>query len=224
MLIFLIIVAIILILYVSIKIRINRFLKENFNMGSIKELIKETNLEEETREKTLYGMENIYEPILAKDFKELNLSELKSSVEENIIACYNCLNNKSVKDNEFKSENITTWIKEKIESMNGTDQYSNVKIHRTVLNKYKKNSSIATLTFQTSYEYKFNGKLTQKRMQTEFVYIIDADKVDGNAIGLNCPNCGAPIKSLGNKSCSYCGAGVIDITKRVWILDNIKEI
>ena len=64
----------------------------------------------------------------------------------------------------------------------------------------------------------------QDRMQSEFIYIIDADQVQGKAIGLNCPNCGAPIKNLGNKHCEFCDTKVVDIVKRVWILNSIKEI
>ena len=40
---------------------------------------------------------------------------------------------------------------------------------------------------------------------------------------INCPNCGAPIKNLGDKICSYCGSGVIDILKRTWVLNKIRE-
>jgi ribosomal protein L37E len=44
-----------------------------------------------------------------------------------------------------------------------------------------------------------------------------------SGIALNCPNCGAPIQNLGQKKCSYCGTGVIDLVKRTWILNDIQE-
>ncbi len=44
-----------------------------------------------------------------------------------------------------------------------------------------------------------------------------------SGIALNCPNCGAPIKDLGVKTCSYCGTGVIDLVKKTWILNDIQE-
>ena len=39
------------------------------------------------------------------------------------------------------------------------------------------------------------------------VYIQNVDMVANGSegLGLNCPNCGAPIKSLGQKFCEYCG-------------------
>ena len=41
--------------------------------------------------------------------------------------------------------------------------------------------------------------------------------------GRPCPNCGAPIKNLGAKSCEYCGSAVEVINSRVWSLEHIKE-
>lgn len=220
--IFLLVVLSILIMIFTLIYKAKRFLKEGFNTTDIKEIIKQTELEEETRPKTLYGMENVYIPILSKDFKELNVNELKAYAEKNIIECLNAIKNKD-KTFDPKSEKVLTWVREKINSSKGK-MYENIKIHKTVLNRYEKLNGVATLTFQTALEYKINDKKVQSRIETQFIYIIDSDKTENNAIGLNCPNCGAPIKSLGEKQCVYCGAGVIDIVKRVWSLNNIKEI
>lgn len=222
--IFLIIILLIILFILYIIYKVKKFLRENFNSDSLKNLIKETELEEETRMKTLYGMESVYIPILEKDFKELNINELKSIAEENIINCFRCINKKSTKDFKSSSQKVIAWVNEKISSLTENDTYSDVKIHKTVLNKYEKNNVIATIIFQTAFEYKINDKKKQARMQTEFIYIIDSDNIESKAIGLNCPNCGAPIKSLGDKKCEFCGTGVIDIVKRVWTLNNMKEI
>lgn len=222
--IFLIIILLIILFILYVIYKVKKFLRENFNSDSLKEIIKETELEEETRMKTLYGMESVYIPILEKDFKELNINELKSIAEENIINCFRCINKKSTKDFKSSSQKVITWVNEKISSLKENDTYSDVKIHKTVLNKYEKNNVIATIIFQTAFEYKINDKKKQARMQTEFIYIIDSDNIKSKAIGLNCPNCGAPIKSLGDKKCEFCGTGVIDIVKRVWTLNNMKEI
>lgn len=224
MIIFLLILLILISLILIGIIKIKLYLKNTFNVNSLKELISKTELEEETREKTLYGMESIYKPILEKDFNNLNINELKSIAEKSIIECYKFINERSTDKFKCESEKVISWVNNKINSLNDNDTYSDIKIHRTVLNKYEKNNSVATITFQTSYEYKFNNKKIQSRMQTEFIYIIDADQVDGNVIGLNCPNCGAPIKNLGNKNCDFCGTGVVDIVKRTWFLNNMKEI
>ena len=107
--------------------------------------------------------------------------------------------------------------------------YNHIKIHKTVVNNYEKNDSVATITLASSVEYFYKkdnepGKKKQVRFKCEYIYIIDSLKV-GNvkALGLNCPNCGAPIKTLGHKYCEYCNTGVIDIVKKNWIINNIKE-
>ena len=220
--IFLLIILAILILIFALIYRIRQFLQQGFNTTSLKDIIKQTELEEETRPKTLYGMESVYLPVLKKDFTELNINELKSYAERNIIECLTAIKNKD-KTFKSKSDKVLTWVNEKINSAKGT-MYENIKIHKTILNRYEKTSSIATLTFQTSLEYKKNDKKVQSRIETQFIYIIDSGKTKNKALGLNCPNCGAPIKSLGEKQCVYCSAGVVDIVKRVWSLNDIKEI
>lgn len=68
----------------------------------------------------------------------------------------------------------------------------------------------------------------QVRYSTEIIYIQDAEKVaektSGNAIGINCPNCGAAIRNLGQKHCEYCGSGVIEINVKSWFINRYELI
>ena len=54
---------------------------------------------------------------------------------------------------------------------------------------------------------------TQSVYETELVYIQNVDMVANGSegLGINCPNCGAPIKNLGQKFCEYCGTGITEI-------------
>ena len=113
--IFLLVILAILILIFTLIYKIRQFLQQGFNTTNLKDIIKQTELEEETRPKTLYGMESIYLPILKKDFKELNINELKSYAEKNIIECLTAIKNKD-KTFESKSDKVLTWVKEKINS------------------------------------------------------------------------------------------------------------
>jgi endogenous inhibitor of DNA gyrase (YacG/DUF329 family) len=47
--------------------------------------------------------------------------------------------------------------------------------------------------------------------------------VQGSAMGVNCPNCGAPVKNLGQKFCEYCGTGITEVNIRSWKFDSIRE-
>jgi len=63
----------------------------------------------------------------------------------------------------------------------------------------------------------------QTRYNMELVYIQDLSKVKdlATAVGVTCPNCGAPITRLGSKFCEYCGTGVTPVDVRVWKLHRV---
>ena len=114
----------------------------------------------------------------------------------------------------------------------------NLKFHKTVLSKYEKKDEVATMEFQTSIEYftrekkKKIGRKKQTRYKTQFIHVIDAKMYGEHKIrilGLNCPNCGAPIKDIDSKGCEYCSGSLIkpasgvEFVKRIWFLNNMKE-
>lgn len=92
---------------------------------------------------------------------------------------------------------------------------------------YEKHGGIATIYF-ASFEYIFDDGDRSVRMQDrailEFIYVIDIEEVDHykRSFALSCPNCGTPIKNLGDKTCSYCKSQIIDIIKKIWICNDLK--
>ena len=54
-------------------------------------------------------------------------------------------------------------------------------------------------------------------------HMIDEEKIspEENVLGIHCPNCGSPIKTLGEKQCSYCGSAVMEIVGRVFVCNDI---
>ena len=49
-----------------------------------------------------------------------------------------------------------------------------------------------------------------------------AGHASATGIGVTCPNCGAPITSLGAKRCEYCGTAVEPLNLRVWKINAIR--
>ena len=39
-----------------------------------------------------------------------------------------------------------------------------------------------------------------------------------------CPNCGAPMKGLGQQICEYCGSPVVPVDTRVWRMVRFSEV
>ena len=96
------------------------------------------------------------------------------------------------------------------------------------------------ISIQSAVEYFYyktaSGKLIsgdkeykkQTRYKMELVYIQDIDMLDnagiGSAVGTTCPNCGAPVRSLGAKKCEYCGSYVEPVNIKVWKLQSFHEV
>ena len=58
------------------------------------------------------------------------------------------------------------------------------------------------------------------------VYIQDRSIMNeyDTALGVNCPNCGAPVSSLTAKFCAYCGTEIVEFNIRAWSFCNVEEI
>ena len=226
--IFIFIFTIAIIIFI-INLRAKRFLKDFFNANSFKEAFENNEKEINEIPKSVSSMDSLYLSRIKKDFPELNINELKSDSERVIIDALNAIEKKD-EEALISSKKVNSYIKSKIDDLKDSNVvYDHIKIHKTVINNYERTDSVATITLASSVEYFYKkdnetGKKVQTRFKCEYIYIIDSEKV-GNvkALGLNCPNCGAPIKTLGHKYCEYCNTGVIDIVKKNWTINNIKE-
>ncbi len=226
--IFIILFLIIISIYLHLRNKVRSFSKEAFGTEDIIKGIKQEELETLSTPLTLTGMEKLDLPRLNKDFKNLNINELKRDSENKVISCLNAIETKD--SNNIKEEILKIWINNKLQDLKDKNvTYDSIKIHKTLLNRYEKNDAIATIKIHIALEYiyhedKKSPQKIQTRFELEYIYIIDEDKIGmEKGVGLNCPNCGAPIKNLGDKICSYCGSGVIDILKRTWVLNKIRE-
>ena len=202
-----------------------------FNTKSLSEVIEKTEIKAQNTPKSVSGMESVYKDIIAKDFPEVNINELKSLVEKAVLDSLNAIESKDITKFSYNSSKPLAFVNSRIDDYeNKNVNFDQIKFHKTVLDRYQKNKGIATMYFQTSLEYylKLDGKRKKKvqdRYKVDFIYIVDEKQVhkEAKALGLNCPNCGAPITDVGMKVCKYCGSGNIEIVKRVWIFNNIES-
>ena len=76
----------------------------------------------------------------------------------------------------------------------------------------------------TRAESRKKERKEQTRYNMELVYIQDLSKVadPATAVGVTCPNCGAPVTRLGSRFCEYCGTGIIPVDVRVWKLHRVE--
>lgn len=161
-------------------------------------------------------------------------------------AYFNSIEAKNLR--ELEAVSATDSIKDKVQgiisdlaSMNRTQHFDEVTIHKTELSNYETKKGYCVITLESAvglYDFitdendKVVGGDKSLKRQTvysqELIYIQDPDKMQQagfySSISLSCPNCGAPIKKLGTKFCEYCGSGVKEINIRSWSFNDIKEL
>ena len=216
--------------YFYITYKIKRITKTYFGTTDLKKSLELSKLEDIETPKSLGSLDSLYLTSFKKDFHDMNLNELKRLSESFILEIFDAIENKSINKLSNKNEKIIAFVNSKIDDLKTIDvKYSNIKIHNTVLNKYDVKDGIANLYLATSFEYYeiIDGikKKVQNRIKCEYIYIIDSKEVKENmkALGLNCPNCGAPITSIHHKKCSYCKSGIVDFIKKSFVLNDIYE-
>lgn len=222
----LILITFIIFCYLYMKIKIKKIINQ-FGVSSVKQLIEKTEWENEDQPKSLSSMDSIYLERIKEDFKDLNINELKRMSEKVILDYLEAIEKKD--SSKIKNEKIKAHIDSRINDLKEeTVTYDSIKFHKTVISKYENNKSIATIYLSSSLEYFYQRgnkikKKVQDRYKVEMLYIIDATKLPASqkSLGLNCPNCGSPIKSLKTNKCTYCGTINLDIVKRTWTCNDI---
>lgn len=212
--------------YLFIKIKVRRILNQaGFSGMDLGDVIREARLEDENTPKSLASMERILLKQIKKDFPDLNIHQMKKQSEKVILDCYNGIEDKSSKQLKGK---LKSFVEDKIRDYKDSKiHYNDIHFHNTVITDYKKEKGVATISFASAFQYYFvkdgHEKKVQDRVKTEYVYVIDEEKLDSheNVIGVHCPNCGSPIKSLGEKTCSYCGSAIQEVIPRVFICNDI---
>jgi len=223
----LLIIIVFIFSYIYLKNKIEDFSQKVFGSSNIIEGFKRQELDLQNIPKSVSSLDSVVIPKILEDFPELDINELKSMVEEAILLYFKSLDKGEVKINNG-TDRLLAKINSEIESLSlSNERYSDVRFHKTVINSYKKSRGVCVITVQSSLEYIKKGEdiiKVQDRFNTELIYVYDNMQNEELGVSLNCKNCGAPIKSLGNKLCPYCGTGVVINLKKAWKIDKIYHI
>ena len=188
-------------------------------------------------------MTDIYLPAIQRDFPEFDYEVFKSRAQGVLRSYFAAI---SAKDMGLLNDDCSVSLRNNVYSIigdlesHGYDrQISEGIFHQTEIARYLKNGATVSIVFNISVgHYDFtqdkDGKLisgkTDRKRETVYdvnlVYVQDEEKLaieGGKSLGLNCPNCGAPIRNLGQKFCDYCGTGVVEVNTRTWRFESIKE-
>lgn len=127
---------------------------------------------------------------------------------------------------------------ESLRSENKEEHFEGIRIHKTGINKYTNEAGTCVIMLQTAVEYLHyitqNGSVAsgspevpeQARYNLELIYIADENRLaspSATSVGINCPNCGAPVRGVGQKRCEYCGTALHTIDIRIWRMNGYSE-
>lgn len=226
------------------KNKVREFSRTVYGTDTIAEGIKNQEIEYATTPKSVSGITSLCLPQINKDFPEFNYAEFKQIAESQLKAVLLSIDAKDILLLEDADEALKNQVIVEIEDYNQQGLrrcYDKIKIHRTEIAKYQKQSGICRLVLQSAVGYityltsdtgeivsGSKSNLKQTRYNMELVYVQDYDlavqAIGDNSLGITCPNCGAPVKSLGNKFCEYCGTKIIEVNLNVWKVHAYKEI
>lgn len=190
--------------------------------------------------KSVSSMTKLFEPQIMRDFPEFSWEEFKIKAENMLISALLAISTENIERLIDASDTVKQQVLNQIEDNRQkgiSETYSDIDIHQTEIANYQKTAGKCVITIQSAVGYMYtkmqDGELiegnrkykTQTKYNVELVYVQDKELVgEKTAIGTICPQCGAPVKTLGAKYCEYCGAGVIPINIRVWSLHKFYEI
>lgn len=222
---------------------IRDFSRQVFGTDSLKEGFDRVEEEYQETPKSVSAMTGLYLPKIKKDFPQFQYDDMRVRA-ENVLTSY--LMAVSAADQGLLkegSQELRDQLEMKIVQQKNSgerEHFEKVRIHRTEITDYKKREGRCTVMFQTSLQYRYyvtaeTGELVrgsrdrekQTRYNTELVYIQDREKVQDErdlSLGINCPNCGAPISGLGEKVCAYCGTPVVELNLYAWTFHRVTEV
>ena len=223
LLIILVLVLVIVILGYILLYKLKKFL----GVSSISGLIKDAKKEDESMPKSLSSLDSLYLTRIKEDFPNLNINELKRECEKNILDYFRAIESKD--STSFQSDKIKSSVDKKIQEYKDKNiSFRSIQFHKTVVSKYEKNGSVATITFGSSLQYELyiDGafqKKVQDRFRIQYIYIIDSSKLDkySKVFGIRCPSCGSGAIDFKTHQCKYCGTYMKDIVKRVWYCNDL---
>jgi len=227
--------------YVRIRDKVRSVSTVLFGTEDVIEGMQKREQEVATTPKSVASATSLYLPAITRDFPEFHYDEMKTRAENVLVSYLKCIDAQSNTGlsegtNELK-EQLAMQI-QMLKHQNRIEHFHSIKIHRTEIHLYRKIKGRRSIVFQSAIEYihyvEQNGEIVegrkdlqeQAKYNVEVVYIQDQELVEDisdSGLGLNCPNCGAPLPSLGAKNCEYCDTPVVELNIRTWNFSKVEE-
>ena len=209
------------------------------NLKETSDLIKKGLQDEVSTPKSISNVSAMYKPQLERDFPEMSYERFLEMANSALMSILTAIEKESTSELTL----ATDALKEKVYNIISdnhnkglVEHFDNIKIHRTAVADYKSGTDTATAVFEVSFEslHFYEGKknkvpenVTQMAASVTFSYGREfAEDSSTLTFSHNCPNCGAPVYSVGGRmmQCKYCGTGVTQDIHRSWLVSSYKFI
>lgn len=240
----LVIMVIGIVCFLYLRQRAREFSKELFGTEDIRKAAKEMQVEYATTPKSVSAMTSLLLPKIAEDFPDFNYNEMKTRANNVLISYLGAITHGNASELKDGNTELKQKLSDYIASISGKglrEHFDSVHLHRTEISQYRKAEGRCIITFQSALECfhyttdSFDGAVKdgskeykyQTRYNVDLIYIQDRSKVENeldHALGINCPNCGAPLSSLGAKTCEYCGTPIVAVNLYAWTFNNVEEL
>lgn len=216
-----------------------------FGTSDVSQAARKMKQEYSSTPKSVSAMTSLLLPKIVADFPDFQYDEMKERAENILTSYLRAITERNSSLLQDGNTELKNQLENHIQMLSAKDlreYFQQVKIHRTEICQYRKTEGRCIITFQSSLEcYHYITDINnsssiqegskdckhQTRYNTDLIYIQDRNLVEDerdHALGVNCPNCGAPISSLGAKVCEYCGTPVIEINIHAWSFSNVEEV
>lgn len=218
-----------------IRHKLNRLTRKYLNksLDQVGEAIREGLNDDSQPPRTISVMTSINKPKFQKDFPNMSYDQIESMARNALTGYLNAIESQDIGKLYEPSLNLTQQVADRLNdnASRGVEHFDNVKIHRTALASYMNSGSSVDAVFEISFEcyhyFKESEKLNAPNQLACSVVLNNGKALADGAVieGHNCPNCGAPLTTVGtNRICEYCGTGSDVIDLKVWLADSIKFI
>lgn len=239
------ILAIIIAIYCGvhyIKQRTREFSSKIFGTPDITQAAQKMRQDYATTPKSVSAMTSLLLPKIVSDFPDFQYDEMKERTNNILTGYLRAISQRNAGSLNDGNTELKQQLSDYIQMLSVKDMHEHfdqIRIHRTEISQYRKTEGRCIITFQSSLEcYHYITDASQRivdgskeykyqtKYNTDLIYIQDRNLVENEldlALGVTCPNCGAPLSSLGAKVCDYCGTPVIEINIHAWSFSNIEE-
>ncbi len=222
--------------------KVRQFSRSMFGTDSVAEGLRKQEAEYAGTPKSVSGATSLYLPQIMRDFPEFHAEEMKERAESVLLSYMQGVTESNYKLLSEGTRELEEELKMKIRALQNEgckERFERIKIHRTEIHKYRKEKGRCSIVYQSAvgcvHYVEKDGKvvrgkkemLTQHRYNVEVCYIQDRDMIEDSTdtgYALNCPNCGAPLTSLGATTCPYCDSPVVAYNIHTWNFTGVDAL